>query len=89
MLTRDTYLSYLEFDYKSRVAEEHKDEIGFFGRVTDAPKLVDAQGLPLYSSSDGGASLDDYLSNRMERLESDQSILKNIDKEIRQITDSQ
>ena len=77
LLTRDTYLSYLELDYEKRVAEEYKDEIGFFGRI-DAPKLVDEP-----------ASLDDYLSNKMESLEEDVSILKNIDKEIKQITDSQ
>ena len=77
LLTRDTYLSYLELDYEKRVAEEHEGEIGLFGRV-DAPSLVDAP-----------TSLDDYLANRMVALDEDESILKNIDKEIKQITDSQ
>ena len=88
LLNRDSYLSYLELDYQRRVAEEHKDEVGLYGRI-DAPRLVDAQGLPVYSAEDGPTSLNDYLSNRMEHLEQDESILKNIDKEIKQITDSQ
>ena len=85
LLTRDTYLSYLELDYQRRVAEEHKDEIGLFGQV-DAPRLIDADGLQI---GDGKVSLEDFLANRMERIQADDSILTNIDKEIKLITDSQ
>ena len=39
-LDRDSYLSFLETDYYQRMVEEHKEEIGLFGRVK-APKFLD------------------------------------------------
>jgi len=61
------------------MAEEHKDELGLYGRI-DAPKI---------EGEAGEARLEDYLSNRMQDVLSDESILKAIDKDIKSITDSQ
>lgn len=87
-LDRETYLSFLEQDYLQRMAEEHKDEKGIFGRI-DAPRFVDADALTEYTNKDDNARLGDFLSNRMEHLMDDESILKNIDKDIKQIADAQ
>lgn len=41
-LDRESYLSFLETDYYQRMVEEHKEEIGLFGRI-EAPKFLDPQ----------------------------------------------
>ena len=80
-LDRDTYLGYLETDYYQRMLEEHKGELGLFGRV-NAPKFVD----PSIVGSEISDKLESYLNNQMENYLKDDKILKQIDEEIKQIT---
>lgn len=88
LLDRETYLGYLEEDYLERMAEEHKDESGLFGRI-DAPKFVNADRLEGEVSQDAKSRLDGYLANRLEQYLEDDSILTNIDQDIKQITESE
>ena len=57
-LDRDTYLGFLETDYYQRMIEEHKDELGLFGRV-DAPKFID----PNLTGQGVHDKLESYLNN--------------------------
>ena len=82
MLDRETYLGYLEEDYLERMAEEHKGESGLFGRI-DAPKFVNADRLEGEVSQDAKSRLDGYLANRLEQYLEDDSILTNIDQDIK------
>jgi hypothetical protein len=60
-IDRDTYLGFLETDYYQRMVEEHKDELGLFGRV-QAPKFIDAT----LTGADVSEKLESYLNNQME-----------------------
>lgn len=64
LLDRDTYLSFLEEDYLQRMAEEHKDESGLFGRI-EAPIFAESAQLANEDSS-SHTRLENYLSNRLE-----------------------
>ena len=57
--------------------EEYKDELGLFGRV-DAPKFIDPQLMDAVKPNEHGAvssQLDSYLSNRLEAIIDDETIL--------------
>jgi len=76
-LDRETYLGFLETDYYTRMKEEYKDELGLFGRV-DAPKFIDPQLMDAVKENAHGSvssQLDSYLSNRLESIIDDDSIL--------------
>lgn len=77
----------MEADYYERVKEEYKDEIGLFGRV-DSPKFSDTAFLGSKDSS-LNERLGNYMSNRIEGYIEDDAILKDIDKEIKLITDAE
>ena len=54
-LNRDKYLRYLEVDYSKRLAEQHKGELGIFGRAGPTVKLAEGEEHP--------ESLEQFLSN--------------------------
>lgn len=82
-LTRDQYLGMLEMDYYKRAKDEHNDERGLFGRV-DYPKYLAGKDVPLIEDS-----LNDMLPNKLESIISDDSIIKEIDGQIKLIADQQ
>jgi hypothetical protein len=55
-ISRESYLHFLEVDYSRRMVEQHKDEMGLFGRVGPTISLD-----PLQIETQH--SLDQYLSN--------------------------
>ena len=87
-LDRETYLGFLEVDYYQRVQEEYGGELGLFGRVA-APKFIDPELMGALKTAEGGVAseLDAYLTNRLDGLLEDDSIMEAIDKEIKAITD--
>lgn len=80
-LNRDTYLRYLEADYSKRMVEQHKDELGIFGRVDPTFTLKPGETPP--------DRLEDYLNNQMEGILKDDSVMKQIDAEINDITSAE
>ena len=88
-LDREKYFGYLEVDYYQRMKEEYQDELGLFGRI-EAPKFIDPTLME--ASKNGkeiGSKLDAYLSNQIVDLLEDDKVLKDIDEEIKRITDSE
>ena len=77
-LNRDTYLRYLEADYSKRMVEQHKGELGIFGRVGPTFELAEGEEHP--------ESLDQFLSNQMPKIIEDDTVLKQIDSEISDLT---
>ena len=77
-ISRDEYLKYLEVDYSQRVVEEYGEEKGLFGRVGPTVELGEREGQ---------ARLEDYLSNQIEGLIEDKSVIEEIDREIGKVTD--
>lgn len=78
-LTREKYLEFLEDDYQTRMQEEYGNELGYFGNAA-----IDAR------NKKGGVALDleeHYLGVGMKEVREDQSILKEIEEEIKQITE--
>ena len=77
----------METDYYERVKEEYKDELGLFGRV-DSPQFFDTKFLGDKNAS-VSERLSNYMNNRLEDYLEDESILKDIDQEIKLITDTE
>ena len=80
-IDREKYLRYLEADYSKRMVEEHGKELGIFGRVGPTFELTEGEESP--------EQLDQFLSNQMPKLLEDNTILDQIDDEIKETTDSQ
>jgi len=84
-IDRRIWMQYLETDYGKRMIAEHGDEAGFFGRIENAT---------LFTSEieDKGEvtidKLDDYLGNKITDLIADNSILDDIDLEIKEVSES-
>lgn len=83
-LDRETYLKFLEDDYAMRMQKEFGEESGLFGRIA-APKF-DSEGITDKSMND---RLEDFLSNRIENIIEDDSIMKGIDDNIKQLTEAE
>jgi len=79
-LNRETYFKYLETDYSKRMVEEHKDELGHFGRVGPTLALTEAE--------QKAGNLGEFLNNQVTAMIEDNSILEDIDAEISEITQS-
>ena len=77
-LNREKYLRYLEVDYSKRVAEQHKGELGIFGRAGPALKLEEGEQQP--------DSLSQFLGNAVPELLEDDAVMKQIDAEISDLT---
>ena len=73
-------MRYLEADYSKRMVEAHGKELGIFGRVGPTFELADGEQPP--------EKLEEFLNNQMPKLLEDQSVLNQIDEEIRETTDS-
>ena len=71
-------MRYLEADYSKRMVEQHKEELGIFGRVGPTFKLKEGEADP--------KQLDQFLSNRVEQMIEDDTVMKQIDAEISEIT---
>lgn len=78
--SRDSYFRFLEADYSKRMVAEHQDEQGFFGRV--GPTIA------LESHEQKADSLEAFLSNQIEGILEDKSVLDQIDAEIKQATEA-
>lgn len=79
----------METDYYQRMVEEHKEEIGLFGRI-DAPKFLDPQLMEsTQEGKDHQAQLQNYLSNRLKDYIESDSIIEEIDAEIKTITEGE
>ena len=76
-LNREKYMRYLEADYSNRMQEQHGEELGLFGRVGPAIKLEEGENVE---------GLDHFFSNQMPKLLADDSVMKQIDSEISEIT---
>jgi hypothetical protein len=73
----------LETDYGKRMVAEHGDEAGYFGRIG-------GESLNTAAIEEGDTRvdrLDDYLSNRVTDMIEDTTILKDIEEEIKEVTD--
>jgi len=85
-IDRRIWMQYLETDYGKRMIAEHGDEAGFFGRI-EAEQLFTAE------IEDKGEvtidRLDDYLGTKITDLLEDNSVMRNIEQEIKEVTDSQ
>jgi len=79
-------MQYLETDYGKRMIAEHGDEAGFFGRI-------EAEQLFTSEIEDKGEvtidRLDDYLGTKITDLLEDNSVMRHIEQEIKEVTDSQ
>lgn len=69
---------YLEADYSKRMVNKHADEAGLFGRIG-----------PTTSAGQIGEKvlLEDFLSNQIEGMIEDQSVMNEIDDEIKRINE--
>lgn len=77
-ISREDYFLYLEADYSKRMVEKHKDEKGFFGRIGPTTAT---------GTSDEPLKLNDFLSNQIEDMIADHSVLDEIDEEIRKVNE--
>ena len=68
----------MEADYSKRVAEQHQGELGIFGRAGPTFKLEEGEKHP--------ESLDQFLSNQIPEILEDDSVMKQIDAEISELT---
>ena len=60
------------------MVEEHKDETGLYGRIGPTTAINEGEDV----------KLQDFLSNRVENLLEDKSILDQIESDITHVTDS-
>jgi hypothetical protein len=60
------------------MVEEHKDETGLYGRIGPTTAINEGEDI----------KLQDFLSNRVENLLEDKSILDQIESDITRVTDS-
>lgn len=83
-LDRETYLKFLENDYQKRMVELYGDEAGYFGKIERGEEsgLIEDNS----STAQPRMILD---ANKMEEIVNDKKVLEDLDKEIKQITDSQ
>lgn len=72
LLTRENYLGYLESDYYERMVEEHKDELGHYGRVQDLRDMW-------HDPTGQIKGLSRYIAKDIESLTEDTSLLQQID----------
>ena len=74
-------MRYLEADYSQRMVDEHSGEQGMFGKVEPTMEIA--------AQSRARAQFDPLLANDMPSLIEDSSVMDELDKEIREITDSE
>lgn len=67
---------YLEADYSKRMVEKHAGETGLFGRIGPTTEIGDEP-----------TQLEDFLSNQIEGLIDDKSVIEDIDDEIKRINE--
>jgi hypothetical protein len=69
---------YLEADYSKRMVEKHAGETGLFGRI--GPTTTAGQETEV-------VKLEDFLSNQIENMIEDKSVMEDIDAEIKKINE--
>lgn len=80
-LDRESYFRYLEADYSKRAVAEHQDELGHFGRVGPTVNLTE--------NEKRAETLDQFINNEVLGIIEDDSILKQIEAEIKETTDAE